>query len=48
MIEDVLAIMLFISVILNIILLSNIHDLEDKIKRYEFNRRINRLCDSHD
>jgi len=48
MIEAILAIMLFISVILNIKLLSNIHDLEDKIKRYEFDRKINRLCDSHD
>ena len=48
MIEDVLAIMLFISVILNIILLSNIHDLEEKIKQLEFNNRLWQMCDSHD
>ena len=48
MIEAILAIALFISVIFNIILLSNIDELKDNIKRLEFNNRLYRLCDSHD
>ena len=48
MIETILSILLFCSVILNIILLSNINELKDKIERLEFDNKLWQMCDSHD